>query len=70
MLYEVITVRLLPPGVSLLWSIESGQPASFRLYRAPVAATDTLPNPEFKLIVITSYSIHYTKLYEQTPQET
>lgn len=45
-----LAFRLLPPGVSLLWSIESGQPASFRIYRAPVGERETGPSPEFRLI--------------------
>ena len=62
MLYEVITPK---GGVITLRNNEFPNPAGLVAYISKNVATIKIrPDQKIVIIVITSYSIHYTKLYE------
>ena len=66
MLYEVITMKLNDAGVIEEVSFEGNQRNAFSIIKQVVLwfKPDRQINILNSFIVITSYSIHYTKLYE------
>jgi hypothetical protein len=46
----VLVWQLLPPGITLNWSVGSGQPETFRIYRAAINENDANTGRDFQLI--------------------
>jgi hypothetical protein len=46
----VLVWQLLPPGITLQWSVGSGRPETFRIYRAAVNESETNTGRDFQLI--------------------